>query len=66
MSVCFMVVLFLIFCLQGYINPARDWTAPPPGQFGNLTWADASAPKQMEAINRGLQTKKRERKKSCS
>jgi amino acid transporter len=38
----------------GWIQPARDWTAPPPGAFGNLTWADAGEPRQLEAINRGL------------
>lgn len=25
--------------VAGYINPARDWTAPPPGPFGNGTWS---------------------------
>ncbi len=40
--------------VRGWIDPARDWTAPPPGPFGNLTWADASARPQLEAINRGL------------
>ncbi len=26
----------------GRVDPGRDWLAPPPGLFGNATWADAS------------------------
>lgn len=42
----------------GFINPARDWVAPPPGPYGNWTWSDASSPAALTRINSGARHKK--------
>jgi polyamine:H+ symporter len=38
----------------GRIQPSRDWLAPPPGPFGNSTWADAWTREGLSNINDGF------------